>query len=413
MEPIRRLRNEIREYAWGSRTELAELLGEPTPASVPQAELWMGAHPAAPSHVQVGPDEISLVQWLRERSSDRLGAGVVERFGDGLPFLLKVLASERPLSLQAHPNAEQARAGFEREEALGIARDAPERSYRDPNPKPELICALTPFTALCGFRAYGDLLAQVDELRAHRLAALVAPIRLEPTSERLREFYAGLLGLAAADAAALVEDVVVAAETGNGDPAIRGWLRKLAAAYPGDPGVLAPIFLNLLELAPGEALYLPAGQLHAYLHGTAIEIMASSDNVLRGGLTAKHVDVPELLATLDFSPRIPEVLTPVSAATAQAVYATPAREFELSLLTPEAGRPFESGPRDSVEILFCSRGAVVIEGETPEAVTPETASLERGAAVLVPATAGAYRLVGDARIHRATVPLGSLGSRRS
>jgi len=162
-----------------------------------------------------------------------------------------------------------------------------------------------------------------------------------------------------------------------------------------------------LELEPGEALFLPAGQLHSYLYGTAVEIMANSDNVLRGGLTPKHVDVPELLATLDFAPRPPEVLAPRGDGVLEARYATPAREFELAVVEPRPDRPFDSSPRETVEILFCSDGEVAIAGE----VAPEAASLESGAAAVVPAAAGAYRLTGRGTVYRATVACGGLAPR--
>ena len=173
MERIRRLRNPIREYAWGSRTALAELLGEPVPAPRPQAELWMGAHPVAPSEVQHDSGWMPLGDWIRNDPTEVLGAAVVGEFGDELPFLLKLITAEQPLSLQAHPDAAQARSGFERENRAGIPIAAPQRSYRDPNPKPELVCALTPFAALCGFRPLDDIVAQVDALRAHGLTAVM------------------------------------------------------------------------------------------------------------------------------------------------------------------------------------------------------------------------------------------------
>lgn len=401
MECIRRLHNPIREYAWGSHTALAELLGEPSPSPGPQAELWIGAHPGAPSEVRLDAGGLPLGEWIRSNASDVLGAAVVAEFGTELPFLLKVLAAERPLSLQAHPSAEQARGGFERENRAGIPETAPHRSYRDPNAKPELICALTPFAAMCGFRPLEEIVAQVDELRARGLAALLGRLRFEREPDHLRTFFEALMALDARQAAVVVEEAVAAAESGYGAPEVRGWLRKLAAAYPGDRGVVAPLFLNLLELRPGEALYLPAGQLHGYLYGTAVEIMANSDNVLRGGLTEKHVDVPELLATLRFEPRLPEVLTPRRRDAAESSYATPAREFELSVIELRPGQPFDSGTRDRVEILFCSEGSVAIEGN----VAPGAASLEAGAAAIVPAAAGAYRLVGQGTVYRAAVPL--------
>jgi mannose-6-phosphate isomerase len=400
MESIRRLRNPIREYSWGSHTALAELLGEPSPSPRPQAELWMGAHPSAPSEVRDGAGWITLGDWIRRDAVDVLGAGVVGEYGEELPFLLKLIAAERPLSLQAHPNSEQARSGFERENRAGIPIAAPHRSYLDPNPKPELICALTPFAAMCGFRPLDEIVAQVDELRARGLAALLGRLRFEREPEHLRAFFEALMGLDEAEAADLAAEAVEAAESGYGDPEARGWLRKLAAAYPGDRGVVAPLFLNLVELRPGDALFLPAGQLHSYLYGTAVEIMANSDNVLRGGLTEKHVDAPELLATLEFEPRLPELLAPLGGDAVESSYATPAREFALSVVEPGPDRPFDSGPRDRVEILFCSNGAVGIEGD----VAPEAASLTAGAAAIVPAVAGAYRLSGQGAVYRATVP---------
>jgi mannose-6-phosphate isomerase len=400
MDRVRLLRNPIREYAWGSHTALAELLGAPSPSAQPQAELWMGAHPQAPSRVCADSEVPTLSDWIARDADAVLGAEVARRFGGELPFLLKVLAAERPLSLQTHPDAKRAREGFERENAAGVAVDASNRSYRDPNPKPELVCALTRFSALCGFRPIDDIVAQVDELRSRRLAAAMIELRSSRDRAALRRFYATLLGLPSDEARALVDEAVEATESGYGDPAVRGWIRKLAAAYPGDLGVLTPLFLNLIELGPGEALFLPAGRLHAYLGGTAIEIMANSDNVLRAGLTSKHVDVPELLATLTFDAGIVEVLKPRAAGSGEDVYDTPAGEFELSVLRPAPECvPDRRAPR-SVEILFCAEGEASIETETGHGAT----AVARGQAALVPAAAGPYRLTGRATVYRARVP---------
>lgn len=400
MPSVRLLRNPIREYAWGSHTAIAELLGRPSPSADPQAEMWIGAHPLAPSEVREGGDWVSLVEWIARDPAEVLGAKTAERFGSELPFLLKVLAAEEPLSLQAHPDAAQASAGYARENAEGIAMDAAHRIYRDPNPKPELVCALTPFAALCGFRSIDEIIAQVDELRANRLASLMPELRRGRDRAGLRHFYESLMTLEPADAASLVDEVVVAAESGYGDPAVRGWLRKLAAAHPGDPGVLAPLFLNFLELRPGEALFLPAGELHAYLHGTAIEIMASSDNVLRGGLTNKHVAVTELLATLSFEPRLPPVVTPREVSGGESVYEAPVSEFALSVVRPAEGRPYVCRERDSVEILLCTEGAAVLEWEGSEPAV----ELATGSAALVAADVEAYELRGSATLFRATLP---------
>jgi len=227
MRSAHRLRNPIQNYAWGSRDALADLLGRPAPSAEPEAELWMGAHPAAPSEVEVDGRWVSLADWMARDPAAVLGEETARRFDGELPFLFKVLAAASPLSVQAHPDAAQAAAGFARENAAGIALDAPQRCYRDPRAKPELVCALTPFAALCGFRSPAEVLDQVDELRAHRLAVLAAPLRTGRDGA-LRELYAAVMALDASAAAAVLDDVLAAAETGNGDPTVRGWLRKLA-----------------------------------------------------------------------------------------------------------------------------------------------------------------------------------------
>jgi mannose-6-phosphate isomerase len=400
MDRIRQLRNPIREYAWGSRTVLAELLGRPTPAPTPEAELWIGAHPAAASEVLSDAGWVPLGDWIGRDSVAVLGADVIARFGAELPFLLKLLAVDRPLSLQAHPSAEQARAGFERENAAGIPLGSPRRSYRDSNPKPELLCALTPFAGLCGFRPIDDLIAQVDELRARRLAALLGELRSRPDRENLRRFFEALMTLEDVERAALIEEAVEAVEGGYGDERVKGWIRKLAEQCPGDPGVLAPLFLNVLELRPGEALFLPAGELHAYLHGVGVEIMASSDNVLRGGLTGKHVDIPELLASLTFGVGEPACTGPRSVGPAEALYDAPAREFALAALRPRPAAAFASPPQRTVEILLCTDGEALVE----EVDSGKAIPLPRGSSVLVPAASPGYRLRGDATVFRAGVP---------
>jgi mannose-6-phosphate isomerase len=400
MDRIRPLRNPIRNFAWGSRTALAEILGARSPAAQPQAELWMGAHPTAPSEVREDSGWTSLLDWIGRDSEAVLGREAARAFGGRLPFLFKVLAAERPLSLQAHPDADRARAGYERENAAGIPLDAPHRNYRDPNAKPELLCALTPFTALCGFRGAEEIVAQVDELRARRLAAFLGDLRLQREHASLERFFGALLTLDAGERAELVAEVVEAAECGYGDPQVKGWIRKLAQEYPGDPGVLAPLLLNILELRPGEALFLPDRELHGYLHGVGVEIMANSDNVLRGGLTSKHVDVAELLAILSFESRQPQILAARAVGPVESVYDAPAREFVLGVLRPRPDAAFESAEERSVEILFCAEGQAVVEDPARGGITP----LPRGASVLVSAAVPGYRLRGEATVFRAAVP---------
>ncbi|MGH0028733.1 MAG: mannose-6-phosphate isomerase, class I [Myxococcota bacterium] len=388
-----RLEGVVQPYAWGSKTAIPELLGvEPT--GEPQAELWLGAHPSAPSIILADGERVPLDAWIRADPVGVLGTEVAAEFDGELPFLLKVLAAEEPLSIQAHPNAEQAREGFAREERAGIPRDAPNRCYRDPHPKPELIVALTPFRALCRFRAPGDIAVRFEALGIDALTALAKPLRRSPDRTGLRAFFERWMMLDAQRRCRLVEEAAASVDPA-GDPA-HAMLAELARSYPGDPGVLAPLFLNLVELAPGEAMYLPAGELHAYLGGLAIEVMASSDNVLRGGLTPKHVDVPELLAVLGFDSGSPKIQWPEPVGPVEVRYATPAREFSLSVLRPSEEQAWDSPARRGLEILFCTEGvARLFASDDPPLV------LQPGQGVLAPAAAGAYRAEGDrAVLHR-------------
>lgn len=392
------LENTIQPYAWGSRTAIAELRGEPMPSSDPQAELWMGAHPLAPSRVVRGGGRVSLADAVARDPETALGARAVAEHGPQLPFLLKVLAADSPLSLQAHPDERQAREGFDREEAAGIPRDAPHRNYRDPSPKPELLCALSAFEALCGFRPAAEAAAVLEVLDSPALAPLRERLSARSGPEGLREAFTHLSTLPQDERAPLVDAVAAAAARAGPGPFADAfaWTGRLAALYPGDPGVVIALLLRLVRLAPGEALYLPAGNMHAYLHGVGIEIMAASDNVLRGGLTPKHVDVPELLRVLRFAEEPIPVVRPRPGLPGEQVYETRARHFELSRVEPPAGG-FEAavwGP----EILICT------SGEVAAADAASAIALRRGTSAFVPAATGRYRLDGAGVAFRATLP---------
>jgi mannose-6-phosphate isomerase len=391
------LENTVQPYAWGSRAAIAALRGLP-PASGPEAELWMGAHPLAPSRVRRGGALRSLAELVAAAPEAELGRRAVAEHGAQLPFLFKVLAAEQPLSLQAHPDVVQAQQGFAREDAAGVARDAPTRNYRDPHPKPEILCALTPFDALCGFRPVDEALAVLDRLAVPPLA----PVRERLAAggpEGLREAFLWLSTLPVPERGPLVAATATAAahRTSGAFADAFAWTGRLAALYPADPGVAVALLLRLVHLAPGEALYLPAGNMHAYLRGLGVELMASSDNVLRGGLTPKHVDVPELLRVLRFDEAPIPVLQPSAAADGEAVYLTPARHFELSRVAL-AGRPFVAeviGP----EILLCTEGHV-----TAAPAGAEPAVLGPGGSAFVPGTTGRYALGGTGVVFRAALP---------
>jgi mannose-6-phosphate isomerase len=369
------LDNPVRPYAWGSRTVIAELLGRPVPAPHPEAELWMGAHPGDPSRVGDEP----LVDVLAADPEGQLGEAIATRWDGRLPFLLKVLAAEEPLSLQAHPSAEQAAEGYAREESRGIARDAANRNYPDPTPKPELLCALTEFHALAGFRDPHRTVALLRSVSTSGLAPYVDLLAAEPNREGLRALFTTWITLPQPAIDGLLpelldECVLHVKEHGPFELECRTVL-ELGESYPGDAGVLAALLLNRLVLAPGEAIFLPAGNLHTYLRGTGVEVLANSDNVLRGGLTPKHVDVPELLRVLDFSCGDMAVTTGEPSG-ARHVYRTSAPEFELSRLewTDGADDPVTL-PGGTPRIVVAIDGTLTVSGMT----------VGRGQAMWVPA----------------------------
>jgi mannose-6-phosphate isomerase len=357
----------IRPYAWGSTSAIQNLLGLPVDGG-PAAELWFGAHPDDPSPAPVHGR--TLDEPIASDPDAALGADVAARFGGQLPFLLKVLAAGTPLSLQVHPDLDQARAGFAAEEAAGVRRDARERNYHDPNHKPELLCALSEFEALCGFRPVSQTVAVLDELARPELdflrSALTGP-------DPFRAALTALLTQTEHDEAV----GVLSAEATPDGPLRPAYLAT--QNFPGDVGIAITLLLNHVRLRPGEAIYLGAGNVHSYLSGTGVEIMANSDNVLRCGLTAKHVDVAEVLAITDFS----ELAEPrLSAASGE--FHVPVPDFRLTVLDVTGPRSLTgAGPR----LVLCTDGTVVV-GDM---------SLAPGRAAFVPAAVGSVDLDGTGR----------------
>jgi mannose-6-phosphate isomerase len=401
MRQIGLLKNTIQEYAWGSRTAIPELLDQPVPAEKPQAELWMGAHPKAPSQVLSDGIWRSLPEVIQENPAETLGQEVAARFSNKLPFLFKVLAAARPLSIQAHPNKEQAEQGFARENELGVPLDAPQRNYRDDNHKPEIICALTPFCALNGFRKLEEALRLLEKIRVPGLAEIVSFLRSHPNRDGLKKFFNHLMTTDRGKQRKIVEQAVNSAEQQTNEEPVWTWMIKLNEEYPGDMGVLSPLFLNLVRLKPQQAMYLPAGELHGYLEGVGIELMANSDNVLRGGLTPKHIDVQELLTVLNFTDGDLNILGPENLAFGEAIYSTEAEEFVLSVMRLNKGAPFSSPRNRSVEIMICTEGEVSVTDLSAGDIT----RLTRGISIIVPAAVEQYRIEGEATLYKATVPV--------
>jgi len=385
-------------YAWGSRTAIAALQGRSTPSDRPEAELWMGAHPRGPSRLVRAGAETTLVDVIEDDAERELGSATLGRFGARLPFLLKVLAAGQPLSLQAHPSVAQAEAGFAREEALGIPLDAPHRNYKDRNHKPELICALTPFDALCGFRRVADTVALFDALGVSQLDATIAPLRWSDTTAGLSATLHAIMTKPQPASAEMVEATLDACRVHDGQWTREcRWAVRLGELYPDDPGIVTSLLLNLVHLQPGQAIYLGAGNLHAYLDGVGVEIMASSDNVLRGGLTTKHVDLEELLAVLEFVDGPVPVLSPVPVDTHEVSWLTPAPEFRLSRVDVhgETVARVVEGP----EILICTEGRVDVQDQSGRAAV----RLVSGQACFVPGTGVSTTLAGAGTVFRAAV----------
>jgi mannose-6-phosphate isomerase len=404
---VLRLSNPTREYPWGSPTAIFDLLGE-DPTGEPAAELWLGAHPAAPSVVETTDGEQRLDELIARDAESVLGRDVVARFGRTLPYLLKVIAVARPLSLQVHPSLERAREGFAAEEAAGIDLMDRRRSYKDRNHKPELVHALTRFEGLCGFRAprrVVELLADLDAPLAQAIHHLLAG---DPTAQGIRTAFRRLLEPELRPAPEEVGEVVEAcrrrlAAGASPSPRADRTVVLLGEAYPGDPGVVTSLLLNPVTLEPGEAMFVPSGGVHAYLDGTAVEVMANSDNVLRAGLTTKHIDVPELLANVDYVAAPPIRIAPEVVNEVTRVYYAPVDDFELSVTEVPAGgaHPLPGrGPR----IVFCLEGEVRITAETDDSI-----DLARGQSAFVPASDGALTIEGigadgAGRVVQADVP---------
>ncbi len=395
----------VQYYDWGARATLGRLLGRPG-SGRPEAELWMGAHPKAPSAARVDSRRVPLDRLIADRPIETLGRcapagqgaagmqGAAGGQGAALPFLFKLLALGGPVSVQVHPTRARAARGFDAEERTGVPIDAPHRCYRDRGHKPEIMLALEPMEALAGIRPLPEIEAA---LAAAGVAELAAPAALAAGRDAAAAAVGGVLRavltLDRAAGARLHRRLVAGAAR---DTAAGALLRKLAARYPGDPAVIAALLLNRVALGPGEALYTPPGQLHAFVSGAGVELMASSDNVLRAGLTTKHVDVDELLAACDLRPAPPARVPPRPAGPAERVYPAPAEEFRLSVIDLQAGGAF--APRRGPEILLLLGAGARLRW--PGGTLP----LRRGDAAFVPAAVPAYEARGAGRLYRACVP---------
>jgi mannose-6-phosphate isomerase len=421
---IYRLENPIQRYAWGSANGITDTLGIPNPGGGPLAEVWMGAHPSAPSTVCVAGVRIGLDELVRRSPVGVLGPKVLDELGPTLPFLFKVLSAGTPLSIQAHPSKRKARLGFDHEEHGGIPVDAPERNYRDPNHKPEMAVALTRFELICGFRPVCEIVENMRLVAPGEFERALERLERDPNRVELSVFFYSLISaderLRAQFLANASRRIAAVLETKNypvGSEGAFRWALRIMDIFPGDVGAILPLVLNHIVLEPGEAAFIAPGELHAHLTGTCLEIMANSDNVIRGALTPKFVDLPELVSVLSFNPEKVQPVLPSVTAAYEETYPTFVPDFELSRIsvgTKQRYRRRSRGP----EILLCASGkaGMICPGSSAQDLSRfdeesvennSSIVLERGETAFAAADACDYEIVGvgsDAVVFRASVP---------
>jgi len=389
----------IQHYAWGNSYSIPQLLGK-KPDGSPWAELWLGTHPKGPSEIIFMNKTITLQEYIQKSPLEILGKAA-KQFKGALPFLLKILAVEKPLSIQCHPAKAQAEKGFLKEICNGIDINAFNRSYKDDNHKPEILCALTPFTALCGFRPAGEIDRLFDFLdskiyKIHLYHHLFNDSHKE--SDCYRAFFTTLLQLPIGEKQKFLKELSLSAEIFSSSVPEFRLVKQLLKEYPGDASAAAPLYLNLIELQPGEALYQPAGELHAYIHGTGVELMANSDNVLRGGLTSKYIDVDELMEIVEFKGiqkektmplKFSERLKASGSGVGREFYPTPAKEFLLSRIVPSSS--VNIAIRESIEILLCTSGtgSLIFEDEQKGR---QSLAVQTGSMLVIPADLSEYTI---------------------
>jgi mannose-6-phosphate isomerase len=365
MTKVYKLDNQIKNYEWGSSCLIPQFLGMKDYKQMPYAEMWMGTHSGAPSQIaDLNKPNSDKKKYLKELSGD-------------LPFLFKLIAVEKQLSIQAHPNKEQAVEGYRQEEEAGLALNAPRRNYKDANHKPEILCALSPFTLLAGFRENEQIKSSLESfvIMFPQLKEIIVPLIKAVNTGSLAVFFRIIFNLSNPERE-YINDIILEKEIFENSGVIsqEQWklVREFASQYPGDPAILSPLYLNLIALEPGQAIYVPPGILHSYSKGFGVELMAASDNVLRSGLTPKYIDIPQLMSIVDYRPYMPEIITPDSSS--WFCYQTACKEFILALMRGGSGS----------ENIFPAKGpaiCIVTEGE----LAADGINIKKGESFFIPA----------------------------
>ncbi|MEH3409423.1 mannose-6-phosphate isomerase [Enterobacter quasiroggenkampii] len=386
---MQKLINSVQNYAWGSKTALTDLYGIANPNNLPMAELWMGAHPKSSSKIEDASGQVrSLRDVIEADKAALLGDKVAQRFGE-LPFLFKVLCADQPLSIQVHPNKQASEIGFAKENAAGIPLDAAERNYKDPNHKPELVFALTPFLAMNAFREFSEIISLLQPVAGAHNA--IAHFLENPNADALSQLFASLLNMQGEEKSHALAVLKAALDSQQGEP----WetIRLISEFYPDDSGLFSPLLLNVVKLNPGEAMFLFAETPHAYLQGVALEVMANSDNVLRAGLTPKYIDIPELVANVKFVAKpASELLTQPVKNGAELDFPIPVDDFAFSLHDLSSAET--SVAQESAAILFC------VEGEATLHKGEQRLVLKPGESAFVAANESPVSVSGTGRLAR-------------
>ncbi|MHA0872187.1 mannose-6-phosphate isomerase [Enterobacter pasteurii] len=386
---MQKLINSVQNYAWGSKTALTDLYGIANPNNLPMAELWMGAHPKSSSKIEDASGQArSLREVIDADKNALLGSKVAHRFGE-LPFLFKVLCADQPLSIQVHPNKKASEIGFAKEKAAGIPLDAAERNYKDPNHKPELVFALTPFLAMNAFREFSEIVSLLQPVAGASKA--IAHFLENPDADALSELFASLLSMQGEEKSHALAVLKAALRGQQGEP----WdtIRVISEFYPDDSGLFSPLLLNVVKLNPGEAMFLFAETPHAYLNGVALEVMANSDNVLRAGLTPKYIDIPELVANVKFEAKpAGELLTQPVKNGAELDFPIPVDDFAFALHDLSAAEATVA--QESAAILFCVDGEATLRKDDQRLV------LRPGESAFVPANESPVLVSGSGRLAR-------------
>ncbi|TOZ86885.1 mannose-6-phosphate isomerase, class I [Vibrio parahaemolyticus] len=387
------LKNPIKNFPWGSRTAICDYFGIENPTSDHQAELWMGAHPLASSGISVNGEDVRLCDAIAQNPEYWLGKQAPTSMAS-LPFLMKILAAEEPLSIQVHPSKSAAEQGFKLENKKAIPLDAASRNYKDDNHKPELVYAVTPYLAMNGFREFECIVRSFDYLNIASIEDIFTPFKSKPCSMSLKAFFSALLSLTGEKKDKAISELISSLKiNGSECPEEAALVERFQKLYPHDIGLFSPLFLNVIELKPGEAMFLYAETPHAYIQGLGIEVMANSDNVLRAGLTPKHIDVKELVKNTRFE-SIPfsELTMKPESLEGREIYPIPVGDFKFDILTPNEGIDISVS---SAEILFCVSGSVTVT------IDFDSRSIIKGESVVLPASIEKYSVLGEGQLARA------------